>query len=55
MADEVVRDVTEVLGGDDGSAELLQGVGVDLLDGLDQVVEAYRGWSCELVPREGSS
>ncbi|GAA3080461.1 hypothetical protein GCM10020254_26020 [Streptomyces goshikiensis] len=42
VTDEVVGHVAEGLGDDDGAAELLQGVGVDLLDGLDQVVEAYR-------------
>ena len=39
MADQVVGHLAEVVGGEDGVAELVEGVGVDLLDGRDQVVE----------------
>ncbi len=40
MTDEVVGDVTEVLGGEHGIGELFEFVGVHVLDRLDQVVEA---------------
>jgi hypothetical protein len=42
MADEVVGDVAEMLGDDDRVGELLEGVRVCLLDGLDEVVEPDR-------------
>ena len=37
---EVVGDVAEVVGGEHGVGELLERVGVHLLDGVDEVVEA---------------
>jgi len=37
--DEVVGDLAEVLRGDHRGAELFEGVGVGLLDAVDQVVE----------------
>ncbi|CAM5527806.1 hypothetical protein SFUMM280S_02999 [Streptomyces fumanus] len=41
VADEVVGDLPQVLAGDDGVLELFERLGVHLLDGRDQVVEAY--------------
>jgi len=41
VADEVVGHIAEVIGGDHRTGELLQCVGVGLLDGLDQAVEAH--------------
>ena len=43
VADEVVRDLAEVLGGQDGVAELVEGVVVDRGDRRDEVVESYCG------------
>jgi hypothetical protein len=40
VPDEVVGHVPEVVRGDHGVLELLQGLGVDLLDGVDEVVQA---------------
>ena len=47
VADQVVRDLAEVLGGQDGVAELVEGVVVDRGDRRDEVVQAYGGrrWS----------
>jgi hypothetical protein len=39
VADQVVRDLPEVISGDDRVGKLVEWVGVDLPDGLDQVVE----------------
>ncbi len=39
VADQVVGDLAQVLGGQDGIGELVEGVGVHLLDGVDQLVE----------------
>src|SRR5690606_23396212 len=41
VADQVVGDVTEVLAGEYRVLELFEGLLVDLLDGRDEVVEAY--------------
>jgi hypothetical protein len=43
MADQVIGHVTEVLRGDHRVLELLERVGVDLLDRVDEVVEAQVG------------
>ena len=43
MADEVIRQLAEVVGGDDSAGQLLELVVVDLADGVDEVVEADRG------------
>ena len=40
MADEVVGDLAEVFGGEDGVGELVERVGRGRLDGVDEVVEA---------------
>ena len=40
MADEVVGDLAEGLGGEHGVGELFQRFGVHLLDDVDEVVEA---------------
>ena len=40
MADEVVGDLAQVLGGEHGVGELVERLVVDRGDGLDQVVEA---------------
>lgn len=42
MADEVIGHVSEVVGGDHGVLELVEGVGVDFLDRFDEVIEANR-------------
>jgi hypothetical protein len=46
----VVSHVAEMVGSDDRVGELFEGVGVNLLDGLDQVVEPgwvrHTGWIC---------
>jgi len=39
VADQVVGDLAQVLGGQDGIGELVEGVGVYLLDGVDQLIE----------------
>jgi hypothetical protein len=40
VADEVVGDLPEVVGGEHGVRQLVEGVRVHLRDGVDQVVEA---------------
>ena len=40
VADQVVRQLAEMVGGEDGVRQLLEHVGVDLLDRVDQVIEA---------------
>ena len=40
MADQVVGDLAEVLGGRDRGRQLIERLGVDDLDGVDEVVEA---------------
>jgi len=46
----MVRDVTQVVGGDDRVGELLERVGVNLLDGLDQIVEPDRAGHARWLP-----
>ncbi len=41
VADQVVGDIAQVVGRDDRVLELVEGGGVDLLDGVDEVVETY--------------
>jgi len=50
MPDQMVRDVAQVVGGDDRAGELFQRVGVDLLDGFDQVVEPDRAGHARWLP-----
>ncbi|GBE67106.1 hypothetical protein MFM001_35680 [Mycobacterium sp. MFM001] len=49
MSDQVVGDLAEMLGGQDGVAELIEHVGVHSLDGIDQFVKADRmGNGCRI-------
>ena len=41
VADQVVGDLSEMLGGEDRVGQLFQGVGVDLFDGIDEVVQPH--------------
>lgn len=54
VPDQMVGDVAEVVRGDHRVLELVERVGVDLLDGLDEVVETY-GWRAEWVRRHVST
>ena len=40
MADQVVGDLAQMFGGQDRVGELVERLGVDTFDGLDEVVEA---------------
>lgn len=41
VADQVVGDLSEMLGGENGVRQLFEGIGVDLLDGVDEVVQPH--------------
>src|SRR5690606_16153727 len=43
VPDEVVGELAEVIGGDDRAGELLEDVGMDRADGVDEIVEANGG------------
>jgi hypothetical protein len=49
VADQVVGDLAQVVGGEDGVGELVQRLVVRLLDGGDEVVETDGGWHLHRV------